>query len=64
LGEIDAVYMKADWTERDPVIAETLARYGRSGVPLYLVYRPGEADPVILPQVLSPQLVAVALNPR
>jgi thiol:disulfide interchange protein DsbD len=63
LGEIDAVYLKADWTERDPVIAEALAQHGRTGVPLYLVYRPGEPEPVILPQVLSPHLVADALDP-
>ena len=63
LRTIDAVYLVADWTRRDPVIAETLARYGRDGVPLYLVYRPDSSEPVILPQIITSQSVAQALNP-
>src|SRR4029079_8133268 len=34
----NAVYLKADWTKRDAAIAAELARFGRAGVPLYLVY--------------------------
>jgi thiol:disulfide interchange protein/DsbC/DsbD-like thiol-disulfide interchange protein len=64
LRAIDAAYLVADWTRRDPVIAETLALYGRDGVPLYLVYHPGRADPVILPQILTARSVARALNPN
>ncbi len=45
---------KADWTHRDPEIAAELARHGRDGVPLYLFYRPGTAQPEILPQILTP----------
>jgi len=43
----------ADWTNRDDVIAAELKRFGRAGVPLYLVYIPGTAEPEILPQTLS-----------
>ncbi|HHL43230.1 MAG TPA: thiol:disulfide interchange protein [Hellea balneolensis] len=45
----------ADWTRKDEMIAAELARHGRSGVPLYLVYPPGKAQvkPAILPQTLS-----------
>ncbi|WP_363378205.1 protein-disulfide reductase DsbD domain-containing protein [Brevundimonas sp.] len=57
-----AVYMIADWTLRDDAIARELERHGRSGVPLYLVYRPGSDAPRILPQLLTPGLVAEALN--
>jgi len=28
----------ADWTNKNDVIAQELAKYGRAGVPLYLVY--------------------------
>lgn len=63
LRTIDAAYLVADWTRRDPVIAETLAQYGRDGVPLYLVYHPDRAEPVILPQIITSQLVADAMNP-
>ncbi len=57
-----AVYLKADWTRPDPAIASALASEGRSGVPLYLVYAPHRATPVILPQLLSSDAVAQALD--
>ena len=55
--------MKADWTNRDPAITAALASFGRAGVPLYVVYnaRPGSADPVVLPQLLSAGIVRDAL---
>lgn len=34
-------YLKGDWTHRDPAITEYLSRYGRNGVPLYVVYPRG-----------------------
>lgn len=57
-----AVYLKADWTNRDAAIAKALADQGRVGVPLYLVYAPGDAAPKVLPQLLTPGLVAQALD--
>ena len=57
-----AVYLKADWTRRDPVIANTLTALGRSGVPLYLVYTPGKPEPQILPQLLTEGLVIEAIE--
>lgn len=41
-----------DWTTGDPVIGRFLEGQGRSGVPLYLYYAPGE-DVQILPQILT-----------
>jgi thiol:disulfide interchange protein DsbD len=54
--------MKGDWTNRDPAITHALAGFGRAGVPLYLVYnaRPGSAEPIVLPQLLTPSLVQSA----
>jgi thiol:disulfide interchange protein DsbD len=57
-----AAYLVADWTNRDPVIAKALADQGRIGVPLYLVYR-GAGAPRVLPQLLTPDLVAAAISP-
>jgi thiol:disulfide interchange protein DsbD len=54
-------YLKADWTLRDPVIAADLARFGRAGVPLYLLYPAGGGDPVVLPAILTESLVLKAL---
>ncbi len=59
--ENDVVFLTADWTSRDALIADELARYGRSGVPLYLLFAP-EGDPLILPQLLTESIVIDAVN--
>lgn len=58
----NAVYLVGDWTSRDPAIAAELARHGRSGVPLYLVYSPEAAEPVVLPQLLGEGGVIAAVE--
>lgn len=60
-AEAGVAYLKADWTARDSVIAETLAAHGRTGVPLYLYYAPGAAAPQVLPQILSEKLLIDAV---
>ncbi|HUR41462.1 MAG TPA: protein-disulfide reductase DsbD domain-containing protein [Verrucomicrobiae bacterium] len=50
-------WLVADWTSADPAITEALAHYGRNGVPLYLLYPPGGGDAVVLPQLLTPDIV-------
>ena len=62
MGRANAVYLVGDWTRRDDAITRELARHGRSGVPLYLLYRPGEPEPRILPQLLTEGLVIEALE--
>jgi thiol:disulfide interchange protein len=62
LAKAGAVYLKADWTNRDPLIAKALADHGRAGVPLYLVYPAKGGEPQILPQLLTPGLVRQALE--
>ncbi len=47
----------ADWTNGDPAITRFLDRRGRAGVPLYLWYRPGRAEPEELPQILTPGML-------
>ncbi len=44
--------LRADWTRRDPAITQALQQLGRSGVPVYVIYKPGSA-PVILSEILS-----------
>ncbi|UAL10939.1 protein-disulfide reductase DsbD family protein [Caulobacter segnis] len=58
----DAVYLKADWTNRDPVIAKALAQFNRVGVPLYVVYPKNGGPPVILPQLLTEGMVIEAIE--
>ena len=42
-----------DWTNGDPAITRFLESRGRAGVPLYLWYEPGKAEPEELPQILT-----------
>ena len=58
------VYLKADWTSRSAEIATALDGFGRSGVPLYVLYPPGgrAAVPIILPPILSERIVVDAVN--
>lgn len=50
-----------DWTRSDPAITRVLERFGRSGVPLYLMFVNG-GEPRVLPQILTPQILLDALN--
>ena len=59
----NVVLLKADWTNSDPAITAELARWNRSAVPFNLVYLPGQSEPTILPEVLTPDIVLKALNP-
>jgi thiol:disulfide interchange protein len=56
--------LRADWTRRDATISNELSRLGRNGVPVYAVYRPGQTQPALLPELLSVQTVRDALALR
>ncbi len=58
----NVVYLKGDWTRQDPEITAFLRRNGRDGVPLYLYYAPGAAEPVALPQILTESTVLAVLG--
>lgn len=59
-GQVIAV--RADWTRRDAQIANELARHGRSGVPLYLVYSKNGGAPKILSEWLTEAEVLSAIR--
>jgi thiol:disulfide interchange protein DsbD len=61
LADRNVAWLTADWTNPDPEITAALARHGRSGVPLYLLYGP-QGEPEILPQILTPATVIEAVN--
>ncbi|MFM7330590.1 MAG: protein-disulfide reductase DsbD family protein [Brachymonas sp.] len=48
--------LRADWTKRDPAITQAITALGRSGVPVYVIYKPGSA-PVVLSEILSAQQI-------
>jgi thiol:disulfide interchange protein len=61
LADAHVALLRADWTQHDDAITETLAALGRSGVPVYALYVPGEASPRLLPEVLTPGIVTDAI---
>ncbi len=66
-AEMDAarvVLLRADWTRRDATISNELSRLGRNGVPVYAIYRPGQTQPTLLPELLSVSTVRDALALR
>ncbi|MGA8086893.1 MAG: thioredoxin family protein [Terracidiphilus sp.] len=60
-ADANVVLMRADWTRYDDSITQTLTSLGRSGVPTYVLYVPGETSPRVLPEVLTPGIVTGAL---
>ena len=59
----DIPYMIADWTDYDTDIGEFVKSHGRSGIPLYVMYPRGiDRDPIILPQLLTRDIVLSAIE--
>lgn len=63
LQELRVVTMQADWTNGNPEISKILAKFNRSGVPLYIIF-PGKnpTKPIVLPEVITKELVLKALD--
>jgi len=59
--EAGVVSLSADWTRRDPAITEELEKFGRSGVPLYLLYSP-DGEVSVLPQNLTNGIIREAVE--
>lgn len=54
--------VRADWTNRDPQITSALRSHGRSGVPVYVLYPGDGSGPMLLPEVLTQDIVLNALD--
>ncbi|GGW69140.1 protein-disulfide reductase DsbD family protein [Alishewanella tabrizica] len=61
LALFDVTYLKGDWTRRDAAITAYLHQYQRDGVPLYVLYWPGQPAEV-LPQILTPDTLRQTLE--
>lgn len=50
---LNVVPLKADWTTQDPEITKLLQKFGRSGVPLYVIFPAGKSsDAIVLPELV------------
>ena len=57
------VPIRADWTNRNPDITRLLSKFGRSGVPLYVIFPAGKTNqPVVLPEVITTNIVLEAID--
>ena len=61
LADKDITYIEADWTRKDPIISSALEKYGRTGLPLYLLF-PSKGDPLILPEILTEDILLTYLT--
>jgi thiol:disulfide interchange protein/DsbC/DsbD-like thiol-disulfide interchange protein len=56
------VKLKADWTNGDPAITKLLQKFGRPGVPLYVLYAGKNEEPIVFPEVLTKGMVLEKLE--
>ena len=57
-----SVEMVADWTNGDANITAFLHRFGKFGVPFYVVFGPKYPDGKVLPEVLTTRIVEDTIN--
>ncbi len=62
LTDAHVALFRADWTRHDEAITQALAALGRSGVPAYALYAPGQSQPELLPEALTPGIVLDAIH--
>ncbi|MEK6644826.1 MAG: ChaN family lipoprotein [Planctomycetota bacterium] len=63
MKQLNVVAYSADYTLPVPEIKDDLDRYSRGGVPVFVVYRPGDTNkPELLPEIISTQSLVDALK--
>jgi thiol:disulfide interchange protein DsbD len=55
------ILVRADWTQKNAAITQALKEQGRTGIPLYIVYK-GTQSTSILPEILTIEDVEKALQ--
>jgi thiol:disulfide interchange protein DsbD len=53
---------RGDYTRKDPIIHAWLKKYNKAGVPLYLLFIPGQSDPVVFPELITKGMVLDKIN--
>ncbi len=56
-NEKNISYIEIDWTNKNDEIAKKLASFGRSSIPLYVYYSSENAEPILLPEVLTENII-------
>ena len=58
----NVLLMRGDWTERDEKILNFIKSYGRLGIPVNIIYGPNNQKGIILPEILTKQIVINNIN--
>lgn len=58
----NVLFVTADWTNGDEDITKLLKQYGRAGVPVYVIYPAGSDKPMVLPELLTQEIVLNGLK--
>ncbi|CCD85160.1 putative suppressor for copper-sensitivity B; putative protein-disulfide reductase [Bradyrhizobium sp. ORS 285] len=58
----DVIAVRADWTSPSDAIASYLRSFDRYGLPFNVVFGPGAPSGIVLPELLTPQIVLDAIN--
>ncbi len=54
--------LRADWTNKDNDILNFIKRYNRFGIPVNLIYGPKNKDGILLPEILSKDMLIKKFN--
>ena len=54
--------IRADWTNKDKDIFKFINKYGRYGIPVNIVYGPNNKEGILLPEILSKDIVISKLK--
>ncbi len=54
--------IRGDWSEKDEKILNFISRFGRYGIPVNIVYGPKEPKGILLPEILTKDIVINELN--
>ena len=55
------ITIRADWTNKDKEILDFINQYGRYGIPVNLIYGPKNKEGILLPEILSKDIVVRGL---
>lgn len=56
------VLYRGDYTRKDAIIHAWLKKYNKAGVPLYVLFVPGQSDPVVFPEIITKGMILEQLN--
>ena len=54
--------LRADWTNKDNDILNFIKKYNRFGIPVNLIYGPKNKDGILLPEILSKDMLINKFN--